>query len=81
MTILRILAKIFNVCLWLCIAPIMFVFWLFIFAPVLLFIITIVNIIEFGNYGVDASFVPYDIILCFFWLFVMWNPDAAEDYV
>lgn len=81
MKILRILAKVFTGCLWILIAPIMFGFWLFIFAPVLLFMITIVNIIEFGNYGNDSLWMPYDIILWFFWLFVMWNPDKAEDYV
>lgn len=81
MTILRILAKVFTGCLWILIAPIMFVFWLFIFAPVLLFMITIVNIIEFGNHGKDSLWMPYDIILWFFWLFVMWDLDKAEDYV
>lgn len=81
MNILRILAKVFTGCLWILIAPIMFGFWLFIFVPVLLFIITIFNIIEFGNYGDDSLWMPYDIILWFFWQFVMWNTDKAEDYV
>lgn len=81
MKLLRILAKIFVVCLWLCIAPIMFAFWLFVFAPLLLFIITMVNIIEFGSSGADASFMPYDIIFGFFWLFVMFDSEKAAEYI
>ena len=77
----RILAKIFVVCLRLCLTPIMFAFWLFVFTPILLFIITIVNIIEFGSYGEEELLIPYDIIFGFFWLFVMFNPEKADKYI
>lgn len=81
MKLLRILAKIFVVCLRLCLTPIMFAFWLFVFTPILLFIITIVNIIEFGSYGEEELLIPYDIIFGFFWLFVMFNPEKADKYI
>ena len=82
MSELKKIAKIPIVLLGGCAAIVMFVFWACVWAPVWGVIITFLNLIEFAYSPKGTeSFNDYKIIPWFFYQFVLWNTDKADEYV